>query len=362
MIFEIFYILKCAYYFFMYKLYSFFNLNKENLLNNLYNFIINLGPFFIKIFQNLSSKQLLPIDLLDLSEKSKNCVYYNTNDYNCILKEIKDTGFEIESEVPIGAGSICLVYKGIYKGNKCVIKICHHSIKQKMERSILLLTFLINILTFFGYSSLINNIDFQDILENINKQIDLNQEVINIRLYKKELKKYKLLNLCDVPDVYEHENNYIIESYIDGLHYHEIVEKYQEKTFESITLLRLISRFQFMYFDIRHGDLHTSNYLYKIENNKLKLYLIDFGLMETIDNTFAWEGIHYHKYPWYPLDWNYLYTIDKIITDVISNNMKSNSFVDNMHALLIHLFNNWFFLDLILYDFLLDLANFKKPF
>ena len=89
-----------------------------------------------------------------------------------------------------------------------------------------------------------------------------------------------------------------------------------------------------------HRDIKNPNLVYNEGLNKF--YLIDFGLMESIDNTFAWEGIHYHKYPWYPLDWNYLYTIDKIITDVISNNMKSNSFVDNMHALLIHLFNNWF--------------------
>ena len=262
----------------MYKLYSFFNLDKEILLNNLYDFIVSLGPFFIKIFQNLSSKKLLPLDLLELSEKSKDCVYYSTNDYNCILNEIKNTGFKIESEVPIGAGSICLVYKGIYNGQKCVIKICHNSIKQKMERSVRLLTFLINIFTFVGYSVLINNVDFEDILENINQQINLNHEAFNIKLYKKELEKYKLLNFCDVPDVYEHNNNYIIESYIDGLTYNEIVDKYQQKTFECITILRLISRFQFLYFDIQHGDLHTSNYLYKIENNKLKLYLIDFGL------------------------------------------------------------------------------------
>ena len=122
MILEIFSILKCIYYFFMYKLYTFFNLDKEILLNNLYDFIVSLGPFFIKIFQNLSSKKLLSVDLVELSEKSKDNVYYNTNDYNYILKEIKDTGFEIENKVPIGAGSICLVYKGMYKRTKCQTK------------------------------------------------------------------------------------------------------------------------------------------------------------------------------------------------------------------------------------------------
>ena len=89
-----------------------------------------------------------------------------------------------------------------------------------------------------------------------------------------------------------------------------------------------------------HRDIKNPNLVYN--ENLNKFYLIDFGLMESIDNTFTWEGIHYHKYPWYPLDWNYLFTINKIITDVISNNMKQNSFVDDMHALLIHLFNNWF--------------------
>ncbi len=148
MIFEVFCIFKCIYYFCMYKIYTYLNIDKTALLDNLYNFIVDLGPFFVKIFQNLSSKKLLPLDLVELSEKSKDSVYYNTNDYNCILKEIKDTGFEMENEAPIGAGSICLVYKGKYKGKISVIKICHSDIKQKMEKSMKIVNFLIKIFTF----------------------------------------------------------------------------------------------------------------------------------------------------------------------------------------------------------------------
>jgi tRNA A-37 threonylcarbamoyl transferase component Bud32 len=284
MIFEIFYILKCIYYFFMYKTYSYFSIEKNNLLNDIYNFIIELGPFFVKILQNMDLKKLLPTDILELTERSKNCVYYNTNDYNTILKNIKETGFELESNVPIGAGSICLVYKGIYKGHNSIIKICHNNIRQKMEKSIKILDFLINICNFFGlYTILVNNIDVQDIIKNVNQQINLNQEVKNIKLYKKELEKYDLLNLFDVPDVYKYSSNYIIESYIDGLTYHQILKKHQEKTFECITLIRIITRYQIAYFNINHGDLHTSNYLFKIDNNNVKLYLIDFGLCNSLN-------------------------------------------------------------------------------
>ena len=297
MIFEVFYILKCMYYFFMYKIYTYLNIDKKVLLDNIYSFIINLGPFFVKIFQNTSSKRLLPLDLLRLSEKSKDNVYYNTNDYNCILKEIKDTGFKIKSEDPIGAGSICLVYKGEYKGKKSIIKICHNSIKQKMETNILIINFLINICNFFGwYNSFINNFDFQGTINNINQQINLYQEVNNIKLYRKELEKHKLLNLIDVPEIYKHDRNYIIESYIDGLSYHEIVKKYQDKTFECITLIQILSRYQNLHFDIIHGDLHTSNYLYKVNNDKIKLYLIDFGLCTTINKHMLYGRKLAYKY------------------------------------------------------------------
>jgi tRNA A-37 threonylcarbamoyl transferase component Bud32 len=279
MIFEIFCILKCLYYFFMYKTYTYFNINKIVLLEKMYSFIIDLGPFFVKILQNIGSKQLLPPDLLEISEKSKDSVYYNTNDYSQILKNIKDTGFELESNVPIGAGSICLVYKGIYKGHNSIIKICHNNIKQKMKKGIQIIEFITNTCKFFGvYTIFINNIDFQDTIKSVNQQINLNQEVENIKRYKKQLEMHDLLNLIDVPTVYIHNNNYIIESYIDGLSYNDIVQTHKNKTFECITLVQVLSRYQAMCFDIQHGDLHTSNYLYTIENNKVKLHLIDFGL------------------------------------------------------------------------------------
>jgi predicted unusual protein kinase regulating ubiquinone biosynthesis (AarF/ABC1/UbiB family) len=298
MIFEVFCVFKCIYYFFMYKIYTYLNISKTVLLDNIYNFIINLGPFFIKIFQNLSSKKLLPIDLLELSEKSKDNVYYNTNDYNNILQNIKRTNFKLDSEIPYKAGSICLVYKGEYGGNKSIIKICHNNIKEKMENNILIINFLIKMCNFFGcYGILINNTNFEGIINNIDKQINLYQEVNNIKLYRKELEKHKLLNLMDVPEIYKYDYNYIIESYINGLSYYEITKKYQNKTFECITLIQILSRYQNLHFNIIHGDLHTSNYLYKIDNDKIKLYLIDFGLCTTINKHMLYgRGLAYKYY------------------------------------------------------------------
>ena len=101
---------------------------------------------------------------------------------------------------------------------------------------------------------------------------------LRVRRTKSEAKIInKLLNIINVPKIIKTDKENIIMQYIDGKKLSEHLEKldYKEiskKIGESLTKLHNQ--------DIIHGDLTTSNMIYKTN----KLYLIDFGL-----------GFHSHK-------------------------------------------------------------------
>ena len=277
--FLLLFIFKCFYYYVSYKFYSYLNIDKTFLLKRLYKFIIRLGPLFVKVFQNISDKNILPTDIYQLSEQSKDSVYYDNNDYMKIMENIKQTGFEPYGDDPIAAGSICLVYKGVYKSKPSIIKICHSNIFEKMNESVYLIQSIISFCSHFNiYHDLIKQISFDKIIEDVKMQIDLKTEVNNLENFKKDLEKYRLSDIINVPEIYDYSNNYIIESYISGLTYHDFIKKHKTKTYECLVLIRILTRLQMLYFDICHGDLHSSNYLYSLKDDKVILNVFDFGL------------------------------------------------------------------------------------
>jgi len=166
--FLLLFIFKCFYYYVSYKFYSYLNIDKTFLLKRLYKFIIRLGPLFVKVFQNISDKNILPPDIYQLSEQSKDSVYYDNNDYIKIMENIKQTGFETCGDDPIAAGSICLVYKGVYKSKPSIIKICHSNIFEKMNESVYLIQSIISFCSRFNiYNDLIKQISFDKIIEDV---------------------------------------------------------------------------------------------------------------------------------------------------------------------------------------------------
>ena len=90
-----------------------------------------------------------------------------------------------------------------------------------------------------------------------------------------------------------------------------------------------------------HRDIKNPNIVYNEGLNKF--YLIDFGLMESIDNAFMWQGIHYHEYPWYPLDWHYLFTFGNMISSVVDHFPNPNKDIlnENIIDLLFFIEENW---------------------
>ena len=90
-----------------------------------------------------------------------------------------------------------------------------------------------------------------------------------------------------------------------------------------------------------HRDIKNPNLVY---NEKLnKIYLIDFGLMEKIDETFAtdldWN--HEHDYPWYPPDWNYIFNMNQLITSFTKNRWRNKKIPGKLSEFIFYLGENW---------------------
>jgi len=260
--------------FYIFKLEHFFNLC-------VYKICLIGGPVFIKIAQNLSNKNF---NILNLNKTLKR--FQNNNfDY---IKELPDSDYlktrlnlDSISKNPKYSGSIAMVYECSYKGKRSALKLLHHDIKKKTILSINVFNFLINRANGSLLKDIEGLIEFDNIFHEIYQQINLKKEVYNINKFKENFKDFK--NLVIIPDVYSYDKNYIIESYEEGFSFSEFILKYPNKTENVINLL--YSVFYKMFFDnFIHVDFHESNFKFKFENDQIKLVLLDFGIVSTIED------------------------------------------------------------------------------
>ena len=252
---------------------------KYHLHNYIYKLCLFGGPIFIKIAQNISNKDNIDIDLKNklLKFQDNNFDYCKDNYDSNYLK--KKYNLDEISEFPIFAGSISCIYKCKYKNKKCILKIVHKNIEYKTILSINIFDKVINNLnTVYNFNQMIN---LNDIYKEVLNQVDLNKEYNNLMKIKDNFKNFS--DLVIIPDVYYNDKNTLIESEETGYKFTEFIDKYPLKSFEAYYLLS--SCFFKMFFDnFLHVDFHESNLRFKLENNKVKIVIYDFGMCSYLDD------------------------------------------------------------------------------
>jgi len=255
------------------------NINEYNI--NLVNFIKKNGTLFIKFGQFISSaagpkiRNILGNDLINKLEALQDNCYSNviTIPYiNYIEKE------------PIASGSISQVYKIYYKDKICVLKLIIPSINGSIEKSFKKLKNYKKIIYYFNYKlyKIINIFDLEEYYEYLILQLNLISEVNNLNKFKEI---YKLTNKIIIPEVYYFDKNKIIMSFEEGIKIDDLEKNYN--TYYEEALFLIIS---FIYTSVNnnilHADFHKGNYLFKIENNILKIIILDFGIVVPVENNF----------------------------------------------------------------------------
>ena len=204
---------------------------------------------------------------------------FNTEEFKEMNKILDQVYVDIpESDFNIGCGSVAYVYFNKNDKSK-VIKKLIPNIHQQIEDSINNFENMLNLAKTFGYE-FISNININSYKEFLLKQTDLEQEGKNILKMR-----FNFINIPNiyVPRVFIYSKEMIEMRYVKGDTINIFLQKYPEKKEECNKLLR-ISITNMISKKFLHGDLHDGNLLFYISNNKVKLNLIDFGLvMELTD-------------------------------------------------------------------------------
>lgn len=212
---------------------NFYFLTKLNFLLNIISFFA--GPLFVKIFQAFNYFQNLQ----------------NLDTMN---------------------GTIGI----IEKEDKIIKKILKENIKDKMKDSFDFLNSYINFINI--------NLPFEfDSYFNINmEQFDMNKERdYSLRLTEifKNIKDVKIINIFESTETY-HLSEFIEGFRIDYFLSFEENKKYEKEIFSLLNLSYCLMLSNNLF----HCDWHFGNFIVDIKNDKVKLFIIDTGLMGKLDN------------------------------------------------------------------------------
>lgn len=250
-------------------------ISEDDFNNDLSNFVKNQGIIFIKLIQILSSQKYFRKQIgNNLYEKFVN-VQDNCNQNNFYL--LNDINY-LENK-PVGSGSLCQVFKINYQSNVCALKVKIPNAKDCINNGILNINFIKNILFYLNtkYYNLLNLIDLNKFHNDMFEHLKLDTEAKNIISFYEYFNK---INKIIIPKVLYFDKNKIIMSYENGIKFDQIKdEKYR------LEALFLICSFHYLCIknNLIHGDFHDGNFLFKFENNELKIIILDFGVVHKIN-------------------------------------------------------------------------------
>lgn len=241
--------------------------------------IVNLGSFYIKLGQFLSTRE-------DLIGKKRaellQVLQYNVDERNIdlddnILPENLIQDLATIEKKPIKSASIALVYSGLLKnGDKIAIKIVKQNEKKGLEVDCQRFLKFCQLLSKFR---LLKRFNFEkiaiDIVNSLKLELDMQNEAKNIAKFR-----YYNCNelMVSAPFVYEKysTNNVLVMEFLEGFTVLDIIksDKFDQKQKSKIAAIALNSHLKQVYIDnYFHSDPHQSNLIWS--NNKL--YFIDFG-------------------------------------------------------------------------------------
>jgi predicted unusual protein kinase regulating ubiquinone biosynthesis (AarF/ABC1/UbiB family) len=255
-----------------------FKKNYDNLAKNICFKIAEINVVYVKLLQIIAVQNVFSSHVNEFLLTYTDDVSYNDDEIDLSFMELfpKDN---ISDFKLIKSGTMSLIYK-FNTPSPIIVKVLRKNIKQKIENSVSNINFLIYL---FWWHPFIRNKNLLTIFnENKNKlyeHIDFIQEKNNtITMYE----QFKNIDYIITPRVWEQYCNEkcITMDYIEGESITDIDDEDME---EFSNLLIKYSVKGLLYDRIFHGDIHSGNILFMLDENddenKYKLGIIDFGIM-----------------------------------------------------------------------------------
>ena len=237
---------------------------------------------YIKIFQGISCNSLL------FSEEQKkfllgytNQVPYNKINNNIAVLEDLENNFQeirIIKDKPINSGIVALVYEGYINNQKVVIKVLKKDVKNLLNKAWDDIDFITKILNYIPYlRTFKNNKILNDNKSMIMNQLDFNEELENLKLWKKYSDKVDYLEVPSYFEKYTHFNkNILVMEFLRSIPFQKLTLSQKKNFSKQIIKTVFVGIF---YYGILHGDLHSGNILF-LDN---KIGLIDFGIASKLN-------------------------------------------------------------------------------
>lgn len=255
-----------------------FEKNYDNLAKNICFKIAEINVIYVKLLQIIAVQNVFSSHINEFLLTYTDDVSYNDDEIDLSFMELFPND-NISDFKLIKSGTMSLIYK-FNTPSPIIVKVLRKNIKQKIENSVSSINCLISL---FWWHPYIRNKNLLNIFnENKNKlyeHIDFIKEKNNtIIMYE----QFKNIDYIITPRVWEKYCNEkcITMDYIEGESITDIDDDHME---EFSNLLIKYSVKGLLYDRIFHGDIHSGNILFMLDENddenKYKLGIIDFGIM-----------------------------------------------------------------------------------
>ena len=242
-------------------------LSKKDLLIEVREYVKAKGQVFIKLVQLFLIQQYQWENEFTLEE---------FEEMNKILDKVY-VGIP-EADFNVGCGSVA--YVGYSNQEKTLVKKkLIPNIVQQINDSFSSFENMLDIAKIFNYDY-INNVNIIEYKNFLLEQTKLDSEAKNMLRMRTNFVNVKNIY---IPKVFSYNKDFIEMRFVKGESINSFLKKHPDKNKECMDLIKLALSVMLEKRFI-HGDLHDGNLLFYISNNKVKLNLIDFGLvMELTD-------------------------------------------------------------------------------
>ena len=287
------FVIKSYLIFFEYLILLFFRFNKFDTFKYSVKKLGDLNIFYVKIFQSLCTNvNLLDEEQINFLSKYTDNVPYTNDDVDITFLEtinnvsnnkliIENINNKTNLPEPYKSGMIALIYVGELDDKKIIVKVMKKNIKNKLNNDLNKIKFLIDIIKYLPYIKKLNlDISFNENKNNLLLQTDFKNEIKNMH---KMIENFKNIDYIIVPTPFEKytetNDNIIVMNYLEGNKITDICNK--DKDNYAILLAKFGIKC-LLYDRFVHSDLHSGNILFINDNDKLKLGILDFGVMDIL--------------------------------------------------------------------------------
>ena len=244
---------------------------------------------YTKIFQwiTVNESSFIPNYVTEFFKMfTDNAPYINSDIDYIELENIKDYALSINKNLtinitPINSGTISLVFKGTYEGEEIAIKVLRRNINEKILSAVSNIKFILQLLSMIPFiNQFALSQTFDDISDTLLEQTDFIKELNNLKLIHISLKNYGLAKTT-VPIEELCSKKSICMTFIKGLTVYDIPDK--NRDFYTEAYIKLTSHMNYKK-QVFHLDLHPGNILFVEESDKIKICLLDAGMITKLSN------------------------------------------------------------------------------